>query len=376
MEALKILLFNWRDPKHPDAGGAEKATYEIARRWVLSGHRVHWICGGFPRGRRVDNIDGITVTRIGGKYSVYGLSPLYYLAKLRRSYDVIIDEINTVPFFSLLFAKEPIVALIHQLAADVLFEELPWIQAKFWSLMEPRVLNLYKGLPIITSESTKVDLVRIGLPESSIHTINYGVDRLLYRPAEKSPTPLIVYLGRIRRFKGVHYLIQAMRRIEKEVPGTKASIVGKGEPAYEIELRQLVERLDLTEEISFRAFGFRESLVQKVELLQKAWILVFPSVREGFGLTVIEANACGTPAVVTNVPGLRSTVKDCETGILVPPRDVGAMAEAVIQLLKDEKLRNRLSSNAVEWSRNFNWDRTAEQTLNILRGAIDSHGSR
>jgi len=359
-----------------EPGGAEKATYEIARRWVLSGHKVHWICGGFSRGRKVENIDGITVTRVGGKYSVYGLLPLYYLAKLRRSSDVVIDEINTVPFFSVLFAKEPKVALIHQLAADVLFEELPWIQAKFWSLMEPRVLSLYKGLPIISSESTKDDLARIGLPRSNIHTINYGVDKLLYKPGEKSPTPLVIYLGRVRRFKGVHYLIRAMRRIVQDVPGTKASIVGKGEPTYELELRQLVVGLKLTKDVGFHEFGFRDSSMQKIKLLQKAWVLVFPSIREGFGLTVVEANACGTPAVVTNVPGLRSTVKNNETGLLVPPRDVDALAEAVIMLLKDETLRARLSTSALQWSRNFDWDRTADQTLSILRSAIDSQGSR
>jgi glycosyltransferase involved in cell wall biosynthesis len=256
-----------------------------------------------------------------------------------------------------------------------LFEELPWIQAKFWSLMEPRVLRMYRGIPIITSESTKHDLVRIGLPESSIHTINYGVDELIYRPGAKSPTPLIVYLGRIRRFKGVHYLIQAMKRIVEDVPGTKASIIGKGELAYEMELRQLVADLNLRKDIGFYEIGFRDSLKQKVELLQRAWVLVFPSVREGFGLTVVEANSCGTPAVVTNVPGLRSTVKNYETGILVPPRDVNALAEAVIKILKDEKLRARLSSKAAEWSKNFDWNRTASKTLNILRGAMDSQGS-
>ena len=182
METLRVLVFNWRDPKHPDAGGAEKATYEIVRRWVPEGHDVHWVCGGFSCGQHFDNLNNIRISRVGGKYSVYGLAPLYYLTKLESSCDVIIDEINTIPFFTVLFTKKPKVALIHQLAANVLFEELPWMQAKLWSIMEPKVVRMYGDVPMITSESTRDDLVRLGIPKNNIHTINYGVDRSIYEP--------------------------------------------------------------------------------------------------------------------------------------------------------------------------------------------------
>jgi len=373
MESLKILIFNWRDPKHPDAGGAEKATYEISRRWALRGCEVNWICGGFPSGQKSESTDGITITRLGRKYSVYSLSALDYLLKFRNSYDVVIDEINTIPFFTVLFVKKPKIAFIHQLAANVLFEELPWVQAKFWSLMEPRVLRMYRNVPIVTSESTKDDLVKIiGMPEDNIHVINYGVDQEVYKPGiEKSSTPHIVYLGRIRRFKGIHFLIQAMKHVVEAIPSARASIVGKGSPTYEYELRKLTEDLGLSRNIDFYDLGFKDSLQMKVELLQKAWILVFPSVREGFGLTVVEANACGTPAVTTNVPGLRNTVKDHETGILVPPKDADALAEAITEMLTDRELRARLSRNSIEWSRNFDWDKTSDQMLTVLKNAIE-----
>jgi len=377
METLKILIFNWRDPKHPDAGGAEKATLEIARRWICDGHEVRWVCGNFPKGSRTDYMDGIEITRIGGKYSVYGLSALYYLRRLKGLFDVIIDEINTVPFFSILFAEEPKVAMIHQLAADVLFEELPWIQAEFWSIMEPVVLKMYRNIPIVTSESTKDDLVNMGIPKNNIHTISYGVNWDLYKPSgEKSPVPHIVYLGRVRKFKGIHYLIQAMKRVVEAVPDARASIIGKGPPAYEDDLKRLVEESGLAGNINFYGFSFGDSFRQKIELLQEAWVLVFPSIREGFGLTVVEANACGTPVIATDVPGLRDTVKNYETGILVPPRDVNALAEAIIKVLRDEELREQLSRNAIEWSKNFDWDETADRVLTVLKDAVSSYSLR
>jgi len=373
MEKLRILILNWRDPKNPDAGGAEKATFEIARRWVLDNHEVHWVAGGFSSGHKIEYIDGVKITRIGGKYSLYGLSPLYYLFSLRQSCDIIIDEINTMPFFSILFAKKPKVALIHQLAANVLFEELPWIQAKFWNIMEPKVLRMYRNVPFITSDSTKDDLVRIGIPEDNVHTINYGVDQNIYKPGvQKSPIPFLVYLGRLRKFKGVHYLIQALRKVVEEVPEARASIVGKGDPAYMAELKRLTRELDLTNHIDFCEFGYRDSMREKVDILQKAWALVFPSTREGFGLTVIEANACGTPAIAADVPGLNNTVKDHETGILVPPKNIDALAEAIIKLFRDEKLRLKLSRNALDWSKNFDWNITADRVLNILLNTINS----
>ncbi|NIM46476.1 MAG: glycosyltransferase, partial [Nitrososphaeria archaeon] len=139
---MDILIFNWRCPKHPQAGGAEKVTYEVARRWVQWGHRVHLVCGNYAGGSRHDNIEGMEVTRLGGKYSLYPIVILHYLRKLRAKYDMVIDEINTVPFFTPKYVKEPKVAFIHQMAADILYEELPRVQAELWHFVEPRVLRL------------------------------------------------------------------------------------------------------------------------------------------------------------------------------------------------------------------------------------------
>lgn len=371
MEKYKILIFNWRDPKHPNAGGAEKATHEIAKRWIQHGHGVHLVCGNYHGGSRFDNIDGMQVTRLGGRYSIYPLAALHYLRRLRGKYDVIIDEINTVPFFTPFYAKKPKVVFIHQLAAEVLFEELPFVQAKFWSVLEPHILRMYRDMPIVTSQSTRNDLVRIGIPESRIHVINYGVDHNLYMPTgKKNLNPHVLFIGRLRRFKGVHYLIRAMKRAVKEIPNVKLSIIGKGDLEYENYLKKLTKDLNLAEHITFYEFGFRESLERKIEIMQDAWLLAFPSIREGFGLAVVEANACGTPAVATDVPGLRDTVRNNETGILVPPKDVDALAKAMVEVLTNDELRVSLSKKCLKHSKLFDWDKTADQMLLLLKRVV------
>jgi glycosyltransferase involved in cell wall biosynthesis len=289
---------------------------------------------------------------------------------------VIIDEINNIPFLTPLYAKEPVVAFIHQLGANLLFEELPYPQAKSWALMEPLVLRLYKDRQIITSQSTKEDLLKIGLPERNIHVINYGVNHSIYTPGRsKSSFPHVLFLGRLKRFKGVHLLIEAMKQVVIEVPDAKLSIVGKGDAKYVDELKTLKDKLNLNENVVFYELGFSDSLAQKVQLMQEAWVSVFPSAREGFGLVVVEANACGTPTIATDVPGLRDTVKDCDTGILVL-RNVDSLAKSITRLLKDDELRGKMSKSAFEWSQQFNWDQTASKMLHVLKIAINSSNKK
>jgi len=291
----------------------------------------------FKGAQEHDDVDGVEVTRIGGKYSLYAKLALYYSKQLKAKYDVIVDEINTIPFFTPLYAKEPYVAFIHQFAANVLFEELPWMQAKSWSFMEPFALRLYGNAPIITSQGTKLDLLNIGIPEKNIHVIDYGVDRSIYRKGKKSLYPHVLYLGRLKRFKGVHLLIDAMKQVVKQIPDAKLSIVGNGDPIYENELRRLTTKLKLENNVAFHELGFQGSVLEKAQLMQEAWVLAYPSSREGFGLAVAEANACGTPTVATDVPGLRETVKNYETGILVP-RNCDSIAKSVIHLLTNDEL--------------------------------------
>ncbi len=326
------------------------------------------VVGSYPNCKPETEIEGIRISRVGGKYGVYPRGALRYYFKLRGKYDAIIDEINTVPFFTPLYAKEPVVAFIHQLAAEVLYEELPWLQAALWAGLEPWVLRLYLRSKIVTSSSTKQDLVKLGISEGMVRTINYGVDRRTYRPGTKADFPSILYIGRIKRFKGIHFLLDATRRVLKSEPEARLTIIGRGDEGYLRELREQARSISESN-ITFLEYGFDENLEQKVRALQEAWLLVFPSIREGFGLAVAEANACGTPAVVFDSPGLRETVVHGRTGLIVPQRDVEGLSTSILEMVRNSALRSKLSEEALNWSQNFDWDVSAKTVYDVLNEA-------
>lgn len=361
---MNILILSWKCIKNPKSGGAEKVTYEVAKRWIKNGNNVHIICSNYKYGKKNDYIDKIKITRMGNLYSIFFLTPFYYLFILKEKYDVVIDQINTVPFFAHFYSKTPTLAFIHQLAADVVYHRFPRSVASIWNIIEPKLLKLYHNKHFVTvSNSTKNDLLNIGIKQEKIHIISLGIDHNLHNPGTRAKHPLLLYAGRIERNKRIHSIVESMKKIIQVVPKTHFSIIGRGSPRYIKELNILIQNLGLEERVTFHGF-LEES--KKIEFMQKAWLLTLPSQREGFGLVVIEANACGTPAIVTDVPGLRDSVKHNVTGIIVPLIDNDAMTEEMIKLLKNEQTINFLSKNAIEWAENFTWENTAIEFLNYI----------
>ncbi|MFX0212390.1 MAG: glycosyltransferase family 4 protein, partial [Candidatus Hodarchaeota archaeon] len=207
-----------------------------------------------------------------------------------------------------------------------------------------------------------------GIPKDNVSVIYNGLDHELYKPNPilKSPYPHIVYLGRIKKYKNIVHLLRAMKSLVnlKQLSKVKLSIAGRGD--YE-ELKKAVEELGLSNYVELLG---EVSDLEKVKLYNKGWVYVSASSREGWGLTVIEANACGTPAIAYRVPGLRNTVIDGKTGLLVPHGDVRALGEAMLRMLTDDELRFRLSRGAIEWAKQFSWEWMAEEVLHIVELAL------
>ncbi|MFC1999228.1 glycosyltransferase family 4 protein [Chloroflexota bacterium] len=360
---MKILCFNWRDITHAMAGGAEVYLHEIAKR-LTNEHEVVLFCGKYKGCKGRDEIDGIRIIRRGGSFSVYLHAIFSYLINLRKeNYDVVVDSINGVPFFTPLFVRKPKVAIMHHLVKkEIFFRELPLPLAPVGWLAEKTIPFLYGKLPMVTvSDSSRQELIEFGIPEERIRIIYNAIDHTALGYGAKSPKPLIAYVGRIKQYKQVDHLLQAFEIVKKEIAEAELVIAGRGDYG---ELRKLVK----AQTDSCITLAGEVSEEEKVEILKKAWVFVTPSMKEGWGISVIEANACGTPAIAYDVPGLRDSIRDGETGLLVPQGDIEQLAKAIIELLTDSELRTRVGQNALGWSSCFSWDRSAEEFEQVLKG--------
>lgn len=373
MSPHSILIFNWRDIKNPEAGGAEVFTHEIAKRLVRSRHKVTLFTSRFPGARRKEIVDGVEIIRKGNRLTVYYQAYIYYKKDLKGKFDVVVDEINgNLPWFTPVYIKEKKVAIRHQvefsgianLRDSVLYYELPLPLSVFLYLFEYFYLTLYRlmRIPMITvSDSTRKDLLALGFTERDISIVP---DAISFRPLKvvpkKEACPTLIYVGRLAKSKGIEHAIGAHRLVRKKFRDAKLWVVGDGYMRKRLERRR-------NDQIIF--FG-RVSEAKKQQLMRKAHLLLVPSVREGWGIVVIEANACGTPAVGYNVPGLRDSIKNGRTGFLVKQQNIEALADAIIEILKNGELREKLSKGALEWSRKFSWDRSAEGFTKTLERII------
>lgn len=355
---MRILWFNWRDIKNPDAGGAEVFTHEIMRRLAHRGYDMTLFTSKIPTGIQKENIDGVKVVRAGGNNTVYNKAKRYYNYN-KDNYDFVIDEINTRPFLTPKYVKKhPILAIFHQLAREFWFYEtiFPLNYIGYYYL-ERKWLSYYQEIPTITvSNSSKEDLKALGFKK--ILMVPEGLSVIpLTKLQTKETKPTLVFLGRLKKAKLPHHAIQAFSLIKKEIPDAKMWVIGNG---Y---LYKELKKLNI-KDVFF--YGHIKNEL-KFEMLKKAHIILLPAVREGWGLVVIESNAMGTPAIAYNVPGLRDSVRHGETGILVKENSPHELATSAICLLRDQGLLTKYSNNALTFSKQFNWDNTVDEFDRIIR---------
>jgi glycosyltransferase involved in cell wall biosynthesis/O-antigen/teichoic acid export membrane protein len=355
---LRLLFLNWRDIRNPDAGGAEVVTHEVAKRWVENGHDVTVLTSRFSGAPDAETIDGVHVRRLGRlRTGSFHLLVQKELANL-RGFDLVIDEINTAPFLTPLWRRRlpPVLALIHQLANDVLDSELPKPIAAAGRALESRALRLYQDVPVVTvSESTKRDLEHLGIRNVSV--IADGCDDPPdLGDVDKEPVPTFLFAGRLAANKRPDHAVDAFRCIRRLLPNARLWVVGQG-PLEQPLRRALPSGAEL--------LGFlpRDELYQR---MARAHCLLVPSVREGWGLVVIEANSVGTPAVGYDVPGLRDSIRNGATGLLARPGDPAELARQALSLIADEQRYGTMSQAAAEWASQFSWDQMARDLLGVV----------
>ncbi len=360
----RILILNERDPKHPKMGGAEIHVTEIFGRLARRGHPVIHLAAGFAGGAPVEIVDDVEVRRLGGLARYYPRSVVEARRLTKRGeVDVVVECLNKVPWFSPAWSAKPVLALCHHLFGEVAFQQVAWpVAAGVWTL-ERGIPRIYRSRPFIAiSESSRDDLVRRGIPAEHVQVSHPGIDRPGVTVDPTAPRARkVIFVGRLEVYKKVDVMLRAMQRLAARFPDAEIVVIGRG-PAKE-ELEVLARDLGLGDRTRFTGFVSNE---ERDRLLAEARVCVFPSEKEGWGLTVIEANATGTPVVATDADGLRDSVRDGETGYLVPDEDVDAFADRIARVLEDDALATRMSAAALEWSKRFDWERAADDMATAI----------
>ena len=359
---LRILLLNWQDRENPEAGGAEVHLHEIFGRLAARGHAVRAVVSGWPGAAPSATLDGIDFQRVGDRYSyawrarsaargiVHGFTP-----------DVLVEDINKVPLYSPRWAGVPVVALVpHLFGATAYAETSIPLATAVWAA-ERAIPRIYRDCSFqAISESTALDLTKRGLLARDITVIPPGIDHDTYRPGaatERAATPTLLYVGRLKRYKGLDVLFEALSQLSDRLPDARLVIAGRG--SDERRLRRLVRRAGLAHRVRFPGYI---SEAEKVAWLRRAWAVVYPSPKEGWGMTNVEAAACGTPVIASDSPGLRESVAAGESGILAPHGDAAAWAASIREVLEKPSVRERLGTGGLAHAARFSWSRAADET--------------
>jgi len=367
---MRILILNWRDIKHPLAGGAEISTHEHAKRWVKSGHSVVQFSSSFPGAKQDEVIDGVIIIRKGNHYTVHLYAFFYYLQHLRGKIDFIVDEFHFIPFFTILYARIKKMVFIHETAGEVWFKNQGFPINILGFILEPLFIKLYRNICFMTvSRSTKKDLMNFGIPGHKIYVIYNGI-KAINSQANKEECPTLICLGRLAKDKGTEDAISAFYQVQEVQKKARLWIVGREESVgYLNKLKDKALSLNISRKVIFYNYVSEN---RKFDLLKKAWIFIHPSVKEGWGLTIMEAASQGTPAVAYNTSGLRDSILNGKTGLLASSKTPEELAKKITILLTNRLLYNTLSKNAVEWSRKFDWDDSAGKSLTLIKNIYES----
>jgi len=359
---VKVLLVNWNDRENPHAGGAEIHLHEIFGRLAGGRHEIDLVTSGWPGAAPRAELDGMRVERHGGRHSFALLARPAVRALLgARPYDVLVEDINKLPLYLCRLTAIPFCAIVPHLFGTTAFLEAHWMTAAIVWAAELPLPRLYRRAAFhAISESTRDDLVRRGVPCERIEVIYPGVNAAWYCPDAATPEalrPTFLYVGRLRRYKGVEIALRALAAACRSGADLALDIAGQGDDRPRLE--RLAGALGVADRTRFLGFVPAE---EKRRLMRQAWAVVLPSPKEGWGISNVEAGACGTPALASDSPGLRESVRHGETGFLVPHGDVPALAARMLELARDPGLVARLGAAARVFAAGLSWERAAAAT--------------
>jgi glycosyltransferase involved in cell wall biosynthesis len=359
--AMRFVMLNWRDPENPRAGGAERVTLGYLRALVERGHRVDWLTHSYPGCEPGTTIDGIRIHRLGGLVA----SRFRAREWLRTNHpvDLVIDQHHGIPWFSPFLTRAHSISYIHEVLGPIWKSFYPFPAAQIGMMQERLILSLYRGHPFWTGcQSTRIQLEEIGVRR--IRVIRYGVD---WPPLEALPEKIpgdplkLVMVSRLAPNKRVDHGPKLLRQLIDIGIDARLTILGDGECRPSI-LEQ-IESLKLTGKCSAEGYVPED---RKRKVLTEAHLLVHTSVREGWGLNVIEANACGTPAVVYPVPGLVDSTQNLVTGWVAANESPEALASIIRELIRKPDQYQTIRHQAHQESLKYQWNAVLPEATSFL----------
>ncbi len=360
----RVHVLAWRDLDDIEAGGSEVHADQIARRWAEAGLEVVQRTSR-AHGQVTDTTrNGYRVIRRGGRHTVFLDAPAQELLRRAGRRDALLEVWNGLPFFTPLWARGPRATFVHHVHADMWRQVMTPGLARLGEVLELRVApRLYRHARVLTpSASSRSHIIeRLGLPPANVTAIPNGVDERFCPGGSKATRPRIVTVGRLVVHKHVERLLGIAATVRRVVPDLELEIVGQGYERPNIE--RAVDALDAGGWVHLRGHVPEDELV---DLLRSAWVIASTSSDEGWGLSLTEAAACGTPAVATRIAGHVDRVRDGDTGLLAGTDD--ELARALEAVLTDEGLRARLGAGARTWAETLTWDRAA---LDVLRAITE-----
>jgi len=366
---MRIAFLTWRDSTHPDGGGSEVFVEQVARGLVQRGHEVTIVCARHGDAPIESDLDGVRVIRTGGRLTVYPRG-LVWLARHRRT-DVVVDVINGLPFGTPLVRRRGVVALVHHVHQRQWQIIYPGLLGRVGWFVESRLTPAaYRHRPHLTvSEASRRDLAGLGIPEGAITVVRNGL--AAHRSsAEKSASPRLCVLARLVPHKQIEHAVEVTARLRTEFPDLVLDIIGEG--WWREELEAAVKKLDAQDVVRFHG---RVGDAERDRLLATAWLMLLPSVKEGWGLAVLEAAAQRTATVAyRDAGGVTESIVDGRTGVLVD--DLDEMTAVTRIVLTNPGTRERLGDAAALRARGFDWSVTTGIIEEVLRSAVEPGAQR
>jgi len=364
---MKILWFSWKDSTHPNAGGAEVVAHELATRLVKDGHEVTFVVSSYAGAPKSDTINGYRVVRLGSRYTVYYHAWRYYRQNLQGWADLVIDEVNTIPFFAKYYAKERNILFVHMLCREIWFYQLPKYIGWIGYITEPIYIRLLSDRKVITvSASTRDDLVRHGFRYENISIVSEGIE---FTPVNninsinKYDKPSLLSLGSVRPMKRTLDQVRAFEIAKRTIPNLQLIVAGDNSGSYGRQVLDYIESSSHRKDIEVLG---RVSKARKQELMQKCHLLLVTSIKEGWGLVVTEAASQGTPAIVYDVDGLRDSVRHDVTGMKAALNTPVQLAAEIDNLLTAKLTYGKFRQAAWEWSKTITFEQSFQDMKNIV----------